>query len=185
MKRLTPPLIVAAALVLPLMFVTPLLADEPVRPAFAHVRPLTADARDLVMRGLERSELIRNLIDHLDASDLVAYVDLSWFMPNHSGQLAFLSSAGGVRYVVIRIACGHIVPDQLAALGQQLRNAVEVADTTAIVGRASFASHYARIGIDLGREGVNRLYATETAADIGRSVMRELAAPVADFKERR
>lgn len=178
-------LLSAAVWMLQLMVVTPLLAEAPAPTAVPHVRPLSADARELVTSGLARSELIRNLIDHLDASDLVAYVDLSWFMPNHPGQLAFLSSAGGVRYVVIRIACGHIVPDQLAALGQQLRNAVEVADTTAIVGRASFASHYARIGIDLGREGVNRLYATETAADIGRSVMRELAPPVADFKERR
>jgi hypothetical protein len=174
MKSLRLPLIVPVWM-LPLMMVaTPLLADEPAPASVPHVRPLSADARDLVTSGLARSELIRNLIDHLDASDLVVYVDLSWFMADRHGQLTFIGSAGGVRYAMIRIASGHILPDQLATLGHELRHAVEVADAPAVVGRASFASHYALIGMDLGRVGVSRQYETTAAVEAGRHVTREL-----------
>jgi hypothetical protein len=179
MRSLRLPLI-AAVWMLPLIIVTPLLADEPA--AVPHVRPLTADARDLVTGGLARSELIRDLIDRLDASDLVVYVDLSWFMADHTGQLTFIGSAGGVRYAMIRIACGHILPDELATLGHELRHAVEVVDAPEIVGRVSFARHYAGIGMDLGRVGVSRQYETTAAVEAGRYVTRELAEPQASSK---
>jgi hypothetical protein len=175
-------LLSAAVWMLQLMVVTPLLAEAPAPTAVPHVRPLSVDARELVTSGLARSELIRNLIDHLDASDLVVYVDLSWFNADRTGQLTFVGSAGDVRYAMIQIACGHILPDQLATLGHELRHAVEVADAPAIVSRASFARHYARIGMDLGRVGLSRRYETTAAVDAGRYVRRELAEPVASSK---
>jgi hypothetical protein len=182
MKSLRLPLTVPVWMLALMMAATPLLADEPPPAPVPHVRPLSADARDLVAIGLARSELIRNLIDHLDASDLVVYVDLSWFMADRTGQLTFIGSAGGVRYAMIRIACGHILPDALATLGHELRHGVEVADAPAVVGRASFASHYARIGRDLGRAGVSRQYETTAAVEAGRHVTRELAETVASSK---
>jgi hypothetical protein len=161
------------------LFVTPLLADGPAPPAPSHIRPLSADARDLVASGVDRSESIRTLVDHLEASDLVVYIRLRWFMTDRNGQLIFVSSAGSLRYVIIEIACGRIVPDQLATLGHELRHAVEVADAAAVVSRASFARHYARIGIDLGGAGLSRQYETDAAVEAGETVRRELMAPVA------
>ena len=164
---------------LPLTVVTPLQADEPAPAAAPHVRPLTADARDLVSTGLARSELIRKMVDHLEASDLVVYVALRWFMADRTGQLTFIGSTGGVRYAMIRIGSGHILSDEIATLGHELRHAVEVADAPAVVDRVSFARHYARIGMDLGRVGVSRQYETTTAVEAGQYVARELAEPLA------
>ena len=56
------------------------------------------------------------------------------------------------------------------------------ADAPAVVGRASFASHYARIGRDLGRAGVSRQYETTAAVEAGRYVTRELGETVASSK---
>jgi hypothetical protein len=167
----------AAAWMLPLTIVTPLLADEPEPVVPPHIRPLSADAGDLVTSGLERSESIRTLIDHLEASDLVVYITLRWFMAERAGQLTFVGSAAGIRYAMIEIACGRIMPDQLVTLGHELRHAVEVADAPDIVNRATFARHYARIGIDLGGQGVKRQYETKAAVDAGQQVKRDLMAP--------
>jgi hypothetical protein len=174
--------LIAVVWMLPLTAVTPSLADEPAPAAAPHVRPLSADARDLVTSGLARSELIRRMIDHLEASDLVVYVNLRWFMADRTGQLTFIGSTGGVRYAMIQVACGHILSDEIATLGHELRHAVEVADAPAVVDRVSFASHYARIGMDLGRVGVSRQYETTTAVEAGRYVARELAEPLAGSK---
>ncbi len=151
---------IAVVWMLPLTVVTPLQADEPAPAAAPHVRPLTADARDLVSTGLARSELIRKMVDHLEASDLVVYVALRWFMADRTGQLTFIGSTGGVRYAMIRIGSGHILSDEIATLGHELRHAVEVADAPAVVDRVSFARHYA-------------------AVEAGQYVARELAEPLA------
>jgi hypothetical protein len=169
---------------LPLAIAAPLVADEPAAPPPPHVRSLGADARDLVSSGVTRSDLIRQLIAHLEASDVVAYVDYGWLTTGRSGQLTFISSAGGSRYVMIQIASGILEAEQLATLGHELRHAVEIADAPEVTGRASFVRHYARIGIDLGR-GVDRRYETDAAVEAGRYVRRELAGPVATSKAER
>jgi hypothetical protein len=180
MQTLGSRLIAAAASTLALAIVTPLLADEPAAPP-PHIRPLSADARELVTSGVTRSELIRELIARLEASDVVVYVDYGWLIAGRSGQLAFVSSAGGSRYVMIQIASGLIEAEQLATLGHELRHAVEIADATEVIGGASFARHYSDIGIDLGL-GVNRRYETEAAVEAGRSVRRELSGAVASAR---
>src|SRR5260370_35410157 len=96
-------LIAAAASMLPLAIVTPLLADEPAPPP-PHIRPLSADARELVTSGVTRSELIRELIAHLETSAVVVYIDYGWLGAERSGPLAFLSVAGGRRYGVFQNA---------------------------------------------------------------------------------
>jgi hypothetical protein len=168
-------LIAAACMLLPTIN-PPLRAQEPV-PTPPHVRSLSAGARELVAMGGARSALIRSFLDHLEASDLVVYVDVRWFADTRMGKLAFMGSAHETRYVVIQIACGRIVLDQLAALGHELRHAVEVADAAAVVDRRSLGDHYTHIGIELG-SGSNRQFETEAAIDAGRHVKNELAAHI-------
>jgi len=166
-------LIAAACMLLPTIN-PPLLAQEPAPTPLPHVRSLSVAARELVAMGGARSALIRSFLDRLEASDLVVYVDVRWFADTRMGQLAFMGSALETRYVVIQIACGRIVLDQLAALGHELRHAVEVADAAAVVDRGSLADHYTHIGMDVG-SGSNRQFETEAAIDAGRRVKNELA----------
>jgi hypothetical protein len=152
-----------------------LLAQEPAPPPFRHVRSLSSDARELLAMGGARSVLIRSLLDRLEASDLVVYVDVRWFSDTRMGQLAFVASAPGVRYVAIHIACGRTALDQLAALAHELRHAVEVADAAAVVDLRSFGDLYAHIGIDVGSDRTKRQFETDAAVDAGRYAKGELA----------
>jgi hypothetical protein len=122
-------LIAAACMLLPTIN-PPLLAREPAPTPPPHVRSLSAGALELVAMGGARSALIRSFLDHLEASDLVVYVDLRWFADTRIGQLVFMGTAHDTRYVVIQIARGRILLDQLAALGHELRHAIEVADAS-------------------------------------------------------
>jgi hypothetical protein len=167
-------LIAAACVLLPSIDPSPALAQEPAPTPSLHVRSLTASARELVAMGGARSALIRSFVDRLEASDLVVYVDVRWFADTRIGQLAFIGNGHDTRYVVIQIACGRTVLDQLAALGHELRHAVEVADAGAVIDRGSLADHYANIGMDVG-SGSKRQFETEAAIDAGRHVKNELA----------
>jgi hypothetical protein len=155
----------------------PLLAQEPAPTPPPHVRSLSAGARELVAMGGARSALIRSFLDHLEGSDLVVYVDLRWFADTRIGQLLFMGTAHDTRYVVIQIARGRIVLDQLAALGHELRHAVEVADASAVVDRRSLVDHYTHIGIDVGSVS-NRQFETEAAVSAGRHVKNELVGHI-------
>jgi hypothetical protein len=169
--------LIAVAWMLPMGLVSPLGAQEQLRPpTAAHVRPLGGDARDLVTEGRARSALIRNLIDRLEASDLVVYVDVQWFQNARTGRLAFVGKVAGIRYAIIQIACGQITLGRLEALGHELRHAVEVADEAEVVDRQSFARYYARIGIDVGGSGPSRQFETEAAIAAGRRTRGELFA---------
>ena len=157
--------------------VAPVGAQEQTRPsAAAHVRPLGGDARELVREGRARSVLINNLVDRLEASDLVDYVDVQWFQTARTGRLAFVGKVAGIRYAIVQIACGQIALARLEALGHELRHAVEVADEAEVVDRQSFARYYARIGLDVGGTGPNRQFETDAAIAAGRRVRGELFA---------
>ena len=168
---------IAAGCALLLALSTPLLAQEPAPIAQDHVRPLTSAARALVNAGGARSAAIRQLLDRLDVSDLIVYVDVQWFHETRSGRLAFVGSAAGNRYVVLQIACGQIGSDQIVALGHELRHAVEVADAGEVIDRQTFSRLYQRIGQEVGGIGQNRQFETRAAIDVGRRVKDDLSSP--------
>jgi hypothetical protein len=62
------------------------------------------------------------------------------------GRLTFMAASGGRRYVNVRIACGLNPDEQIAALGHELRHAVEIADAPSVVDVASLGELYRRIG---------------------------------------
>src|SRR5512147_2026415 len=79
-------------------------AAEPA--GLSHVRGLNPASRKLIAEALERSAIIRDLVDALERTDVVVYVRLDLFEhQTKSGYLSFLATAGGSRYVVVKIDC--------------------------------------------------------------------------------
>ena len=139
-----------------------------------HVRPTCAALRALVAEGIARSSTFRALVDQLDASDVVVYVEFKTFAEsNLSGQTAFISTVDSRRYLQIYIAP---LPKMqaLAMLGHELRHAVEIADTPSVINRATFAHCYERIGYSVASH--TDRFDTENAVDVGRRVFREALA---------
>lgn len=80
-------------------------------------------------------------------SDVIVYIQSECGMsPRIFGRLAFMGAAGGRRYVHVSLSCALTEDEQIAALGHELRHAVEVADAPAVVDTASLGEEYQRIG---------------------------------------
>ena len=167
----TPALIVLAAL---LIFTTSrtLTAETSVPPAHHHIRTTDRRLLRLVHDGARISGTFRGLIERLRHSDVVVYLECAG--SGSSGRLAFVSAAGGRRYVHVRVARMLSSDQQIALLGHELRHAVEIADAPDIVDEASLARAYQRIGFLNPALATRITFDTEAAVDAGYQVLREL-----------
>jgi len=133
--------------------------------------------RQSAERAAAQSPTLQQLIARLEDSDVVAYVRCDMgMMSTVSGNLSFVGSGGGLRYVLIRVRALGSHAAQAALIGHELRHAVEVADATSIVDEPSFDQEYARIGfITTARTPQTlRSYETQNAMRAGDQIRREL-----------
>ena len=142
----------------------------------AHVRTNDSRMRAVIADGIAGSAFFRDLVAQLDASDVIAYVESDCLMPPPlAGRLTFMSSAGGRRYVMVRIACSLEGRGQIAMLGHELRHAVEIADTDSVVDEPSLAQAYRRIGFASNAVRPGAGYDSKVAIEAGRRVWDELS----------
>ena len=141
---------------------------------FPHIRSPEPQMRALIADAIDRSATVRALVARITASDVVVFVaceDDPGVKP--SGRLNFMTSAGGVRYVVIRLKPKRRAA-AIAMLAHELQHAAEIADTPAIVDDASLAREYARIGYRSHPAAHGLAFDTQAAVDVGRRVVEEL-----------
>ena len=136
-----------------------------------HVRTTSPALRTLIDAGIERSPTFRDLVDQLEASDVVVYVSFKMFdEADIAGRIQFVGSAGGRRYLQIFVAPLADVAC-IAILGHELRHAVEIAAAPSVVDAASLAQCYARIGFKVAPHADR--FDTHDAVECGRRVLRE------------
>jgi hypothetical protein len=138
--------------------------------------------RRLIADGMRSSETIRALVERLERSDVVAYLECDHAgLANVAGRLTFVSAAGGHRYVVIRLRPIGSRTQRLAILAHELRHAVEIADAPGVVDDASLVVEYERIG-HLNRWSAvpGIAFDSEAAIRAGQEVLQELAGMAAD-----
>jgi len=142
-----------------------------------HIRVEDERLGPLLDYGRRHSLLLQAQIDRLEASDVVVYVRCEPRLPRGlTGRLSFVGKSAGTRYVLVRVGYMGNRLRQIALIGHELRHAVEVADTPAIVDAASLQKEYARLG------WVNRLasvggaiaFETSQAVQAGEHILREL-----------
>ena len=178
MTRSHAPLVHALALVL---VAPPVAASSDVSPASPHqprIRTLETRLHAVLARGVEASATFRALVTRLERSDVVVYLeyeactrrDVTWL----AGRLTFVSAAGGVRYVLVRVRSMAAVDQEIAIVAHELQHAVEVADRPAIVDAASMLREYGRFGRMKGTSVRGFTFDTQTAIDVGAQVRREL-----------
>jgi hypothetical protein len=142
-----------------------------------HVRPLTDSAKIAIERGLRQSPAFRELVERLNRSDVVVYVDEDYFQSKAlAGQLSFLTRAGGYRYVRVRLQWRSYDIQQIATLAHELQHALEIAGRPDIVDQESMARAFS----DFGHQrpvvsGLIESFETTAAIDAGDRVWRELA----------
>ena len=142
----------------------------------SHVRTMDARLRNTIAEGLARSALFRSLVARLDGSDVIVYVEPECPMSSRLfGRLTLLGAGGERRYVSVRISCMLTVPQQIAALGHELRHAVEIADAPSVVDDASLAAEYRRVGFASRVVPSGNGFESRAAVEAAHQVWAELA----------
>ena len=157
-----------------LVLVTSLAAEAPSRDG-GHVRSIAPHMRSVIDEGLARSSLFRELVAKLDGSDVIVYIEPDCTMaPRFFGRLSFMGTGGGRRYLNIRISCRLNVQETIAALGHELRHAVEIADAPSVTDVESLGEQYRRIGFESRGMPKGSGYETRNAIEAARQVWAEL-----------
>lgn len=91
----------------------------------------------------------------------------------------FISTAGGFRYVLIRLKPRRRAA-AIAILAHELQHAAEIAEMPAIVDEASLAREYARIGYPSHTAPGGLSFDTKAAVDTGRRVEEEVRTSLRD-----
>jgi hypothetical protein len=142
------------------------------------VRPNDGRSATLLLRGIERSETIRRLVDKLETMDVIVYVEMQPALNRQlGGRLVWLTAAGSFRYVRVSLNPDLSLEALIATLGHELQHAAEVASAPSIVDEASLETFYRKAGINVRSHDSG--WDTQAARDTGDRVRKELAnAPV-------
>ena len=143
-------------------------------PARSTLRTIDAEMPGLVQTGREQSRSFSALADRLAATDVVVYITCAPLRPHIDGELVFLGAAGGIRYVMVRIAPHLTMQRRIAILGHELQHAVEIAERPEIVDSTTLARAYARFGYTR-RTGSRVDFDTAAAIGAGNRIWREVA----------
>jgi hypothetical protein len=148
-------------------------AGDPARPIpdVPHIRTADPHVRALIDDAIAASSTARALVTRLSRSDVVVYVACERDpQVRLYGRMNFVSAAGGLRYVLIRLKPRAAA---IATLAHELRHAVEIADAPTIVDDVSLAREYERMGYRTPSPH-GRAFETRAAVEAGRLVREEL-----------
>ena len=111
----------------------------------SRLRAADATAAALLQEGLERSATFRAIVETIEGSDLIVYVETRPIrLP---GQLQLLAATPGCRHVRISVRTPGLDTELVAWLGHELWHAVELAGAPEVRDQAGLLRLYQRIGM--------------------------------------
>ena len=139
-----------------------------------HIRSAHANLLDVITTGLRRSTTMRDLVERIEASDLVVYMEWRVSPDSHvAAHTAFVSAAGGRRYLSV-VVDPRLAPCQLLPLiAHELQHVAEIAGEGSVVSEQSLAAFYRRVGFSTGGWERER-YESRAAIEAGERVTREM-----------
>jgi len=138
------------------------------------IRSTDSRVASALRNGLERSSVLRRLVDTIDSNDVVVYTGVDQRMGDGlSGRLTFMGVGGGYRYVRVALHAELKPSLMIAALAHELQHVVEVVEHPEVTSEAALTSLYKRIGHSNMASG-SLGWETDAAHDIGLVVQHEL-----------
>jgi hypothetical protein len=139
------------------------------------VRTMDTRIATLFKSGLDRSSLLREIVDKIDAGNTVVYVGLDPTMKKKglAGRLVFNGSGGDYRYM--RALINPDLPADLiiASIAHELHHVLEVIANPGVRNEDDLRDLYTRIGRE-SRSTSASGWETEAAQQVGYDVRREL-----------
>jgi hypothetical protein len=147
------------------------LSGDPT-PVAAHVRAASPVAQTLITEASTRSAIVNDLIDHLERTDTIVYVDIAVAPETALARTKLVASSPGARF--LRISINARVPwwDRVALLAHELRHAVEIADANDVKDDEGVRRLYTRIGFPGGANQYETTAARETEWRVRAEVAR-------------
>jgi hypothetical protein len=147
-------------------------------PDMPHVRPLDPCGATVIVSGFARSATVRAQHARLAASDVVAYVACKWMRAGDpDASLVWVSRAGTLRYVLVRISIDLDPKRRIRMLGHELQHAIEVAEAPWVREEGDLVRLFEQIG---RRTQKFATYETAAAQDVERDVALEVSASRSD-----
>jgi hypothetical protein len=152
--------------------------EMPARSAASHVRPVSDPARDTLADAIARSATVAQLVDALNATDVIAFVDTRLDPAIPTAETMLMTKVAGARYVHVLLNPRLTRDERVEYLGHELQHVLEIAQDSFAVDSASVRRRFAAIGRELpAPNGRDRAYETDGARLVSLAVRRELAHP--------
>jgi hypothetical protein len=152
--------------------------------ARTNVRALDASSRAFLALGTQQSVTFRSLVELLDASDLLVYVETQLTAVGApEASTLFVSHTGVNRVLKVRLTVGWSWV-AVALLGHELQHAVEVARAPGVVDEESYLNLFESIGTPSRCHGIaTACFETVAAEETAAHVRRELTQPLPRRRE--
>jgi hypothetical protein len=144
------------------------------------LRPHDSRVATLLRVGLHRSPTLRALVDRIEESRVIVYLEMQSTIRRHfSGCLTWVTAAEAFRYVRASINPDLNPDQQIAAIAHELQHALEIAEHPQVDSEAAMVALYQQIG-DQRRAGSTH-WDTAEARAVGKMVRRELGQGAASM----
>ncbi len=139
---------------------------------YARIRPMQDVGAQLMADGIAHSPTFRWLVDRLERSNVIVYIDVRPDMPAYlGGSLRFLARSASDHFVKIQLNRVFHGKTLVALLAHELQHAVEVAESGQINSADDLRQLYRRVGVLTGADK----YDTVAAQRAGYVVRHELS----------
>jgi len=135
------------------------------------IHPIGVESRRILATGIEQSSTLRQLVDRIEASDLVVYVVTSPEPGRWRGYTRLISAAGQPRAVMVTLSQALTPRERMAILGHELQHVSEIASAADVTDQPAMRLLFARIGM---AGSTANGYETRAAQDVERRVRQEL-----------
>lgn len=141
-------------------------------PVASHVRPVSASAQTLLAEAVTRSAIVDALIQHLDSTDTIVYVEIVARPELPLARTKLVAGSAVARF--LRVSINSRVPwwDRVALLAHELQHAVEIADAPDVRNDEGVRKLYTKIGFSGGESRYETAAARETEWRVRAEVAR-------------
>ncbi len=136
----------------------------------SHVRSSSPAIRALIVQAAEQSATFRGMVETINASDSVVYVEHGTCGRGMRACFMDVTIAGAHRYLWVKIDDRKADCDLMASIGHELRHTIEVLGTTRVTSSATMFVFYLREG-SMGTSGA---FETAAAVKAGDAVYAEM-----------
>jgi hypothetical protein len=146
-------------------------ADEA---AIGHVRSSNAAIAALIQQASERSKTFRGLLETINASDGIVYVEEGTCGHGVRACFATVTVAGPNRLLWLKVDTRKADRDLMGIIGHELRHTIEVLSNPTVTNQFTMYYFYSRLG---QARSDGRAFETDAAIEAGEAVRAEVRQP--------